>query len=225
MACQRDKAGLRDAALEALDPAEALELKTHLEVCAECRAEFERERLLLAAINRRLSTALEASPSPQFVARVRTRLAAESARPKTVLPRWVLAAAGALAACALVVAWFGHEKSPGRPSKEAKLATPSAGPTLRVRRAPPLIERRYKAIRRAEPEVLIDPAAEQSLARFYNALCAGRVDASSLITVPAGFERREDGSLVPKPLEIEPLKIATLQVELVADSEETKNIQ
>ncbi len=234
MACQRPKAHLRDAALETLDPAKAIELKAHLEVCAECRTELERERLLLAAIDRQLSTVLEASPSPEFSARVRTRLAAESARPKAALTGWVLAAAGALAACALLVGWFApkpsmqrraplevrHSPPPVAPLYERRSWSAAARPGLPGEHAPALHN-----VHRSEPEVLIDPAERQSLVRFYNSIRAGRVDVSSLISVPAGFELGEDGSLIPKLLEIEPLKIAALQTEPQAGAEETRNTQ
>lgn len=230
MACQRHKARLTDAALEALDPAEATELKTHLEACAECRAEFERERLLLATIDRQLSTALEVSPSPEFVARVRTRLAAESARPMTALHRWAFAAAGALAACALLVGWFPRQPSPRHGPTTAKVASPrhplaAAFPRIepgreRAAARPP---RPARSVRHSEPEVLIDPAEHQALTRFYNSIRAGRVDVSSVLAVPAGFQLGEDGSLVPKLLEIEPLKIAALQSEPQGGAEENRN--
>ncbi len=66
MDCKRYKRWLGDAALEALDHSREVELRAHLAICSECSADLERERRLLAAIDRVIDEGQKAGPSPQF---------------------------------------------------------------------------------------------------------------------------------------------------------------
>ncbi len=192
------------------------------------------EEELFAAIDRTLARKLDVSPSPEFAAKVRQRVAAEAVRPKMLFLHWALPAAGALLACALLMVWFAHKPSIERRAPlEVRHSPPPVAPLyerrswsaaarrrlLRGERAPALHN-----VHRSEPEVLIDPAERQGLARFCDMARAGHIDGSSLLAAPPGFELAEDGSWVPKPLEIEPLNIAALQPEAEAGAE-SRNTQ
>jgi putative zinc finger protein len=235
MDCQRYKDWLGDKALGALDQAGEVELRAHLERCSECRAALERERLLLAAIDRGIGTDLKADLSPDFPARVRARLAEEAAQPRFTLARWIPAAAAALAVVVLAVVWIvlrpadrhvvpsspqtatatkarpqtplGHTPAPE--TTQASAIPNQARVGLATPRRPAGTIRKASSAQ-AEPEVLIDKGEQESLAQLYRAIRGARVDVASLAAEPAGLKRDANGSLVPVPLEIQPLEIAEL---------------
>ncbi len=235
MDCRRYKDWLGDKALGVLDQAGEAELCAHLEICSECRAALERERRLLAAIDRGIGTDLKADLSPEFPARVRARLAKEAAKPRFTFARWIPAAAAALAVGVLAVVWIAHRPA-GRyvvPTSHQTATATTARPqtplghtpapgTSRVAVIPnqarvglatsrrPAGTTRKASSAQAEPEVLIDKGEQERLAQLYNAIRGDRVDVDSLISLPPGIERKEDGSVVPIPLEISPLEIAEL---------------
>lgn len=106
MDCKRYKRWLGDAALEALDHSREAELRAHLAICSECSADLERERRLLAAIDRVIDEGQKAGPSPQFAPRVWRRVAEEAARPRRAFARWISVTTGAIAAVALMAVWL-----------------------------------------------------------------------------------------------------------------------
>jgi hypothetical protein len=235
MDCQRYKDWLGDNALGVLDQASEAQLRAHLEICSECRAALDRERLLLAAIDRGIETDLKADLSPEFAARVRARLAEEAAKPRFRLARWIPAAAAALAAVMLGAMWIAHRPAgrhvvpASRQTGTATTAQPQTPPghtpapeatrvavvpnQARVRSgtARHLAGRNRKASSApAEPQVLIDKSEQESIARLYQAIQSGHVDVASLAAELAALKRDANGSLVPVPLEIPPLEIAKL---------------
>ena len=131
MDCKRYQNWLSDAALGALDRSRESELRAHVERCAGCRAALERERMLVAGIDRGVAAHLAAEPSADFAARLKMRLAKEGAgRPAQAeaeprsgwlwgfLPgleqRWIPAAALALVAATIGLGWLAHHVAGGR---------------------------------------------------------------------------------------------------------------
>jgi hypothetical protein len=80
-------------------------------------------------IDEEIRDALKVEPSPEFLARVRTRIASEPA-PSAWRWSWTVAAGGALAAAAIVaVIWSPIERRPGPgPGSQAKPSAGAAGP-------------------------------------------------------------------------------------------------
>ncbi len=71
---------LLDALSEAALGGEAnLRLRAHLAACSQCRSELDRLRALTGAIDRSVAAMVTADPSPGFAARIRARVAEESA--------------------------------------------------------------------------------------------------------------------------------------------------
>jgi hypothetical protein len=92
--CDRYQKWIRAEALNSLDPSRQATLDAHLAQCAGCRESLEVEKRLLGAINQGLEASVTGEPSPDFLARLRFRLTAESelVRPGVVMaPHWWIA--------------------------------------------------------------------------------------------------------------------------------------
>jgi hypothetical protein len=164
-------------------------------------------------LDRALREALDVAPSPDFVARVRTRIASEPA-PRGVFSGWMLwtpiAACATAAAIALAV-WIGRpapQVHQGMTESIALVAAPEptqtpTSPTVR----PPSPLRGYGATRpvvasRKESEVLISPEESSALRRLIARASEGQIVVND--SPPTASEL--GGELKPLP-EIEPLKI------------------
>ena len=79
MDCKKYQSWLNDEALGELPPARSAELHSHLAACADCRAELERRRLFLSAMDQAVAASSAGEPSPVFAARVRGRIAEQPA--------------------------------------------------------------------------------------------------------------------------------------------------
>ena len=153
MDCERYQNWLSDAALGALDRSRESELRAHVEDCAGCRTALERERMLVAAIDRGVAAHLAAEPSANFAARLKARLAEEGAGrpaqaeagPRSGWPwgfrpgleqRWIPAAALALVAATIGLGWLVHHvagvRGPAASAQQARQPALSA-----TRPAPP----------------------------------------------------------------------------------------
>jgi len=154
--------------------------------------------------------ALRVDPSPEFLARVRTRIAGEPA-PSAWRWSWTAAAAGALAAMVLIAVVMSRPRheNPSAPDV-ARAFTPAeapAGPTRRQtepagstagRRPGPSASARLEAARASarlaeaqsakadsgtrsrDPEILIDPREGVALQRLLAGVTAGRVNLEPL---------------------------------------------
>lgn len=101
------------------------DLRRHLEICAACREEFERERRLAGRIESTLGASLAAKPSPRIVAQVRQQIDQNAGRPEIAFwprfhaPRW----AGAAVVCAILltagVIWKTHRTPHSRSQTES----------------------------------------------------------------------------------------------------------
>ena len=228
MACERYKVSLADAALGELEPAPEAELRAHLENCAACRAAFDAERRLVAAIDWGVAASVAAEPSPELAARVRQRIEAVRvpARPwfaGSWIGRWVPAAAGALVVLALVTMWLARREParPGTPESAKNVPSqhhsqsgarvPDESVTPRVRpvgsaagsRRPHIV--RKVVLKAAEAEVLVPPGQREAILQLYEAVRSRRADAASLLA--------KRGSLEPVALKIAPLEVAALDLD------------
>jgi hypothetical protein len=170
-------------------------------------------------IDEEIRAALDVDPSPEFLARVRTRIAAEHAPPAWRWS-WGVAAACALTA-ALVVATIVSRSHGARPGVKAALVptviaetasppivvpSPDIGPRP-TRAVPPPTKAGIARIARSEPEILIDPGEMRTLRVLIDGVRAGRIDLSaaqnSRSPAPALLEPVAD--IMIAPLTIEPI--------------------
>jgi len=79
MACRLYEKDLIDLALGVIEPAREGKLRAHLDTCPSCGERLAVQRQLISAVDRGVSASVAADPSPDFVARIRRRVAAESA--------------------------------------------------------------------------------------------------------------------------------------------------
>jgi hypothetical protein len=217
MSCARHS----DAILEhALGEPATLELQAHLGGCDGCRAALERERRLVGRIDGELREALEVSPGPALLPRVRERAASETERRPAWGMRWLIPVAAGAAALAMT-AWLLRATpvpqapqtvrvEPRRESPAPPVTLTEASPRARtVARAKP--PKALAAVRPAAPEVLVPAAEEAALLRFVATIRAGRVDMTAIV--------REDAP-PPPDLGIAPLtELPSLDVKpLTAES-------
>jgi hypothetical protein len=157
------------------------------------------------AIDREIQAALAVDPSPDFLARVRTRIATEPPKVRSWVP-WTLAAAGAMAAIvaiAVVISWPQGKPTPvtqAPGAEDIRLAAPTAIEQPRRAEAP-------EARRRPEPEILIDPAEVRALRRLITGTRDGSLDLSAALqaTTPTAMELPPIKAIVIAPLTIDPL--------------------
>jgi hypothetical protein len=159
-------------------------------------AEAER---LMAEVDASLETAMRVEPSADFLARVRLRIADESARAPVPWPDWWWrVAAPGLAVLAVVgAALVGREAGVGEPGpaparSAASAARPAPPPSTNP--APSLSARRQRSVRRSAPAsaaripVLVEAGQLEALARM---AARARPDAS----LPFAVESLEEAPL------------------------------
>ena len=181
-----------------------------------------------AALDRELQTALAVDPSPEFLARVRTRIANEPA-PSASWLSWKLAAAAAIAAIMVLavvlsrphekvpmspaaVAQGGSRAEPARPTEPAPRVSPGRGPNAPALQ-PAAVARAFPPAASAvgptasEPEILLDPRESMALRRLITGTRDGSIDLSAALqaTTPTAMELPEITNVVIAPLTIEPL--------------------
>ena len=130
MACERNKKDLMAAALGGVPANRRAELNAHLAECAACRAEFERQRELLAAIDRGVAASVAAEPSADLAARIREHLGEQPAPATSWLSGWIPAAAGAMAVFVFVAVWLARRPhiAPGNPAPVIAQVPPTVQP-------------------------------------------------------------------------------------------------
>jgi len=182
-----------------------------------------------------IRNALRVDPSPEFLARVRTRIASEPT-PSAWRWSWTLAAAGALVATVLIAVVLSRPRHQHPPAPDGVHAfTPAeapAGPTLQqtepagstaIRRPGPLgpgDRRSAKAAAHATPvvsgsgrtvtreaEVLLDPSETRALRALITGGYDGRVDLAVLQRDPSRAPMDLDpiAGIIIAPITIEPI--------------------
>ena len=180
-------------------------------------------------LDREIEAALAVDPSPEFVARVRTRIASERP-PSASWLLWTLAIAGALASAVTLAVTLPRPKAVARPERVAERAA-SAGarptpPAAAVARTTAEAARREKdgasASRRtggptawahretvasAEPEVLIDAREARAIRAFIDRARHGQLELAQLLSAPPPqvMEAQPLQGIYIAPIEFEPL--------------------
>jgi hypothetical protein len=238
MDCKRYSDWIDDAAAGATNPGLDAELQRHLAACENCRQALERQRKLLAAIDQTVMHTLAAEPSPQMLARIRQRIAAERIRSGAghlgSLPlRLGIAAASVLLIAAAIVGWNGRRRfflrpalSPNRASAMKKSAP--AAPALFVASAERQDPRRLAANRRfsrrryklagpnrerqgpKQPYVLVEKDEAALVAEYYKELRTNVIQGAPSANMQSGLNQEADQSLAIAPLHIKPITIAAL---------------
>jgi len=173
-------------------------------------------------IDGEIRRALDVDPSPEFLARVRTRIAAEPS-PSRWPWSWGVAAACAVAASFALAAIVSkpHEAKPVAAVAQPPHAIAENGPPAAVavprydasprpaRAVTPRTKSIAPQVPAPEPEILIDPREMRTLQALIEGVRIGRIDLTaaqnSVSQVPAAPEPVTD--IVIAPLTIEPIAL------------------
>jgi hypothetical protein len=158
-------------------------------------------------VDRALGELLDVEPSPDFVARVRTRIDGEPVAPRWL--GWRLVPVGAALASLLVIAvvWSAGKKSEDPPQPPATLITQA--PVNPVVVPPPQTlnanapEVAAPSPIEPSPTVLVSRAEVEGVRYFVSALREGRLDANALPSESGDPE--EPMPIVIEPITVEPL--------------------
>jgi hypothetical protein len=208
---------MSDAALGELPAGQEAELRAHASRCEGCRAALAAERALVAAVDRSVEALISGELPLAFAARLRARVAAESAPRGWPGFAWSAIAAGALAAAAVLGAVL-LRSSP----REERLPMNVANSTRSAAPAEPALQEPVRAAgrasgagrgdvgaaqRRSEPpplrfEVLVPRGQLDAALELSDAVSAGRVDGEHLAAL---------AQAAAKPLELKAIEIAPLE--------------
>ncbi len=167
-------------------------------------------------LDRMLARALDVAPSPDFTARVRTRIAEEPRRRAWLGPAlWAVGATGALAAAVLALVAL----LPGRPSHTPEPSTLAAS-RLELPVTTPLAVPSGTTLAPAattapaaprQPEVLVPDDDRAALWRLVAAVHAGAVPAAMLPSdndADAAAPPIETAAITLAPIDVEPISIS-----------------
>lgn len=227
MGCKQYEDQLMDAALGGLPPEREAELPAHLRECVACRAEFERQQHLVAAMDRGLEQMAAVEPSPEMLARIRVKIAEEPAPSRGWLTGWWPAAAGAMAAAVLVVYLLIPKQTAQPPDVSAPTvaSSPQPKPVESVAKAvppdvvkPPRHRVRYApvevaAARPSLPEVLVPRDQERAVAWLYQAMQRQPQRITAVLAQEARYKEEQAKPLELARLSIPPLEISPLETE------------
>jgi len=177
-----------------------------------------------AALDREIARVLGVDPSPEFAARVRQRIASEPA-PAGWRAAWIVAAAGALAAVAVVVL-IASRPPRAAPATAVPLQARSiegvgmlpdtGGAALSGARGEAAARTRHlgRSVPAAvgqragtgEPEILIDPREARAIRAFFEGVRDGRIDLTPLLAVvPSHGEPEPVGDIHIAPIVLDPI--------------------
>jgi hypothetical protein len=222
MPCENYREALTEAA--ATDSAPSRDLRSHLDVCASCRAAFTEDLQLFSAIDSGLRVTANAVAPASLLPRVRAQLTERPASRRTWFP--VIASVGV--AVALVVAFVLVRKSARdgvEPNPQAISAAHIVPPDVNQLAAPAIA--RLEAARTArkpsrvaavqtvpaghaaseEPEVLIPAGQKQAIDALLASVRRGQVDAEVFLTEKSEKPLQE---LRVSPLDIAPIELKPL---------------
>jgi anti-sigma factor RsiW len=211
MACEKHSDWIAEAALGELNPKRDAELNSHLSECAACSGEFDAAKAARVLMDRGVEALVAGTPSPQFAARFRSRIARSPAPSRSIVASLTPAAAGTLAIAALLSVWLLRTAPArnGRPASIASVASlpgvvaaPDAPPAVSLTARPRLQPSRFA--RSTEPEVLVPPGQLALVVELAEGVYADRVNGREFIALQQEIE---------KPLEIRPLETLTLQIQ------------
>ncbi len=231
--CEDYRTVLTDAAAGAFEP--SLELRSHLDACASCRAAFAEETQLFAAIDLGVRIEANAEVPASLLPRVRVQLNEQRTPRRTWIPAGaVLAAAVALVMVIVslrVYKW--DEKKPSSPmlsaADQAIPAKNTAAPTVAEKSNTSAIQKKftkgYAAVNTGRPPqvfVLIPSGQKEALDKLLGALQNGSAKQDPLV---ADKSQPPSQGLALLPLAISPMAIeplATVSQELAQGNETTR---
>ena len=216
---------INDFALGELSPKSELELLAHVAECEACREAFDQAKALRLVVDRGVETLIEGEPSPQFMARMRARIAAEPAPKRWSWDAWRIweqvarrplsYGTGVVVLAALLIAVVA-----GLPRRRVSTPTvaevvPTTSPSLQAATAFPkattipdrsrkeVVSRSVRSPRiRREPEVLVPKGELLAVVKFYEEIHSRPVDSEQL------YAAQQEPQ---KPLELKPIEIIPLE--------------
>jgi anti-sigma factor RsiW len=217
-----------DFALDELNPNTEFELLAHLAECEACRESYNHARAVRTAVDRSAQRLAVAEPSPEFMAKLRARIASEPA-PR----RWnwgaetlwqqrfrrplSYAAVALVVASILVVVMIQPSRRDSAPPM-TRVSGPSSSLSVPARPAVVIANRSKNPEHlrtevapgsvpsdrfRREPEVLVPRAELLVVAQFYEATRRSRVDTHQIYAAQLPMQ----GPIEVKPIEIQPLEL------------------
>lgn len=211
MACEKYSGRITDAALGEFPAERTPDLLAHVAECDACREAYRNAKEVAAFVDRGMESLVVGEPSPQFTARLRSRIAAEPAPTTAHWIAWAPVAAGALAlACLLTLMVFrsprrGNPDSAGVDTASNRPNTPSAPAPERSKTAAPPRQANSHPVFTSDlhpPEVLVPPGQFSAAVRFDEALETGHINGDQLL---ASHEEMQ------KPVEVRAIEIAPLE--------------
>lgn len=181
----------------------------------------ERERDLLGRVDEELQQTLDVAPGPEFLPRVRERVANEASASRAWTQPWLIPVAAGLVAVIATMLLLRQPATTGSPAIQARSeASPAVAESPRpipearvsVPEPPtrPLVRQPRPERAKTEPEVLVPPGEEELLRSFVAGIQTGRVDATALA---AGEAKPPDLAIAPleeiPSLEVKPLTSGT----------------
>jgi len=223
MNCTKYKDRLIDLALSATMPEDDPEFLAHVRECAACAAELERQRQLVAAMDHGVKLSVSANPSPEFLPRIRTRLAEEPAPARGWFSGWLPVTAGAVAVVALLM-FLLLPRERGEPPTEPPMgqrATVAPAADLAVeppraevpaapRKRPHKILAERKPVAPAVPEVLVPGDQQAGLAWLYRALRQRPEQVAGVLAEQTTYRSESAGPIRVAELRTEPLELPPL---------------
>jgi anti-sigma factor RsiW len=228
MDCQRKSKQMteriNDFALNELSPKSELELLAHAAECDVCREAYDHAKAVRSVVDRGVETLVAGEPSPQFMARLRARIATEPAPKPWSWDAWRIweqtsrqplsYALGVLVLATLIVVMMALPRgNVSIPSVAEVAPTTSAPPSTATAfpKAPANPERPPEKLAsgsvssprvRREPEVLVPKGELLAVAQFYEAVRSTLVDSEQLYAAQQETQ---------KPLEVKPIEITPLE--------------
>jgi hypothetical protein len=226
MLCQHYKEALIEAAASSAQAQG--ELRAHLDACASCRAEFEREQTLFASIDAGLHVTANPEVPASLLPRVRARLD-EAATPLTHwFQPWIFAAASVALAVTIFLIAPPHHTRPDSQAKQAPqipvavtpgISAPQQNSGASARIASSNVDRSQRGhhstllrpLASSQLEVLVPPDERDAFASFVAVLGERREVELALVT--PGPQREDE------PTSLAPLQINELEIRLLAGTE------
>jgi hypothetical protein len=221
MPCEHYQDALAAAAATGSNPQG--ELRSHLDACPSCRAAFDQEVSLFAAIDSGLNFVANQNVPPSLLPRVRASIAESPAPARRWLPRYAFAAITATVVLAIFFMLRPRLPGPVNQASQRPLITkplpssqgpesPRTRPTFlasaNLNQPRPRTSTPTSPIHSQLPEVLV-PAEQETLLAYYSARWEGRTH--PLLRVASSSEA------VFISLDVAPIQIDQLDVKPLAD--------
>jgi anti-sigma factor RsiW len=228
MDCQKKSEQMRerinDFALGELSPKSELELLAHVAECEACREAYDHAKAVRSLVDRGVDTLVAGGPSPQFVTRLRARIAVEPATKRWSWGAWRIweqasrqpfsyALGAVVLAAILAVLVLGlprrHVSTP-EVAEVASTTSATPSPVNVPLESPVKLERPPKRVAasvpspkiRREPEVLVPKGELLAVTQFYEAVHRTPVDIEHVYSA----QQEPQKPLEMKPIEITPLE-------------------